>query len=332
LSPSSDPVRIAILGFGTVGRAVARLCLARSLDTPFRIAVAAVADRRAGALLDNDEEAGRRLLAKENGLPLSGEPEMGRFLRSLRGWGVETLVEALPTDIRSGQPAVGLVLQALSLGLHVVTVDKGAVVHAMDRFQREARRSGVGFAFTGTTGIRPPAFPPGCEVVDIEGVLNGTTNHILSRMLDGTGSFAQALREAQESGIAEADPSLDVDGWDTAFKILLLAKQCMHTSATLSDVRLRGLGPAVEPLVAEARATGSAVRLIGAARLGQGGVRLSVSPEIVGPASPFLSVSGMAKAALFRTRKHGTFFSNAVSGLDAIARVVLADIVAVSGE
>jgi homoserine dehydrogenase len=142
-------------------------------------------------------------------------------------------------------------------------------------------------------------------------------------------TFKQALTQAHEQGIAEPNPSLDIEAWDTACKILILANEWMHARATLGDVLRVGIGPETEELVRAARDSRRAVRLVGRARLWQDRVRLSVAPKIVGPESILYSISGTSKGAVFRTKQKGEIFTGSRSGRDAIASLILEDIKAV---
>jgi homoserine dehydrogenase len=145
-------------------------------------------------------------------------------------------------------------------------------------------------------------------------------------------SFDEALAGAQAAGIAEPDASLDVQGWDTASKILILAKSLMGAQARLSEVSRIGIGPETESLIRVGRASGRVVRLVGRARIWQGRVRVSVAPKLVEPDSPFYSVSGTSKAAVFRTDGLGAVLAHARSGRDAISQTIMEDIERITSE
>src|SRR5262249_47339934 len=155
--------------------------------------------------------------------------------------------------------------------------------------------------------------------------LNGTTNHILTAMQGQGLSFSEALGQAQRDGIAEPDPTLDTEGWDTACKILILAKALMGAEATLADVSRTGIGEETESLIEAACDKGKCVRLIGRAHVRQNQVLVSVSPEIIDGESPFYSVSGTSKAAIFRTAA-GEVISHSRSGRDVISQTILEDL------
>ena len=326
-------IRLALLGFGNVGRAFTRYLLRSRSDETFSIS--AVADVTGGLLLRDCENIRRLLEMQDRGNTVADYCDHGTFLdipdyiHSLKNAGIAALVECLPTNPEDGQPALSLILQVLEQGLHVVTVDKGPIAHGYRLLVEAAERSGAKLRYSGTTGVLPPSEVRGCHVLEIRGILNGTTNYILTEMQEHALSFDQALARAQEQGIAEPNPALDVQGWDTACKLLILANEWMEARATLDDVRRIGIGRATEESVAVARAAGRSVRLIGHARRWEGRVRLSVVPKIVARGSVFHAITGTSKGALFRTREKGEIFAGGVSGRDAIARIILDDVKAV---
>jgi homoserine dehydrogenase len=252
--------------------------------------------------------------------------DLSDFISRLPGVGVSTLVESLPTNLEDGQPALNLILKALSQGTSVVTVDKGPLGIGFESITEAARLGNSRIAFTGTTGVRPPDELRAERTIEIRGVLNGTTNYILSRMQERGASFEASLAQAQREGIAEPDPALDIEGQDTAVKILILAKQLMGAECRLAEVQRIGIGGETQSLIEAARARGCIVRLIGRARIWQGRVRVSVAPKMVNSDSPFFSVSGTSKAAVFRTEK-GEYLAHATSGRSEIAKVIFEDII-----
>jgi homoserine dehydrogenase len=357
--PPLSNLRMALLGFGNVGRALIDY-LARS---DLGIRVGAVADSSGGLLLGSGDDLQNIVAQKQAGTSLgqfAGERcirDAAEFIRMLPAAGIPVLVESLPTNIRDGQPALDLIKLALEQGTSVVTVDKGPLVHGFEELTQTARERGAGLAYSGTTGVRPPdtlaalgaqalgphprlaaasCLPdsglPASRVLEIRGILNGTTNYILTEMQQGALSFQEALARAISDGVAEPDPSLDVDGWDTACKILILAKSLMGADARLDQVSRIGIGPETESLINVGRSTGRIVRLAGRARIWQSRVRVSVAPKLVGPDSIFFSVSGTSKAAIFRTAEHGEVIVHSSSGRDSISEVIVDDILKLAGQ
>jgi homoserine dehydrogenase len=334
--PPKPQVNVALLGFGNVGRAFARHVEANSDAFPLRINIRAVADSSGALLLSNwrsfetamaHKSAGRRLADFAREHLIADAPD---FIRTLPSAGISLLIEALPTDIISGEPALSLIKIALEQGTDVVTVDKGPVVHGLNELNQIASKSGARLGYSGTTGVTIPDEIAGNRVLEIRGVLNGTTNYILTEMQQHNRSFDDALATAQVEGIAEPDSSLDIEGWDTASKILILAKSLMRASSRLDQVSRIGIGPQTESLIQVARKSGRVVRLAGRARIWQGRVRVSVAPKLIEIDSPFYAVSGTSKAAIFRTEEHGPVLSLSRSGRDAISQTILEDIVRTS--
>jgi homoserine dehydrogenase len=329
--PLRIQVTVALLGFGNVGRAFVRYVDSAAAASQTAIRIRAVADSSGGLFLDNDSSVKRLIAHKESGRSLQefapGEliGDAQEFIRALQSAGVSVLVESLPTNIADGQPALELITAALEQGTNVVTVDKGPLVHGFEALKEAARKGAARLGYSGTTGVSIPELASD-RVLEIRGVLNGTTNYILTEMQQRQRSFDEALATAQADGIAEPDPSLDVQGWDTASKILILAKSLMGANARLAEVSRIGIGPETESLIRIARESGRVVRLVGRARTWQGRVRVSVAPKLVEPDSPFYSVSGTSKAAVFRTEQQGAVLALARSGRDAISQTIMDDI------
>jgi homoserine dehydrogenase len=323
-------IKIGLLGFGNVGRAFVHY-LDRT-DECRNFAIHGVADITGGRILSDSADARYILETVDGGGTVADCAERGKlldvpaYLDKLVEAGVRVLVECLPTNPHNGQPALNLILRAMDHRLSIVTVDKGPIVHGFQSLTSIAKSKRIGLAYSGTTGVRPPAEIAGCHVLEIHGILNGTTNHILTAMLNDGLSFKQAVAEARDKGIAEPNPQLDIEGWDTACKLVILANEWMQANVTLPEVVRVGIGNETEKMIADAKATGGAVRLIGRARLVAGQARLSVGPKIIGSQSPLHAISGTSKGAIFATREKGELFAGGFSGRDAIAQIILDDI------
>ncbi|MBI3649584.1 MAG: hypothetical protein HY231_00875 [Acidobacteria bacterium] len=330
-------INIALLGFGNVGRALLRQLEKIGEAQDPKINLRAIADSSGALMIHTPELVNVLLTHKEAGrtikafAPAAFLAHPADILKAFQREHIHCIVESLPTNIRDGQPALDWLTAALSQGLNVVTVDKGVMVHGFDALQQAAASGNSRLAFTGTTGVAIPDELADDQVVEIRGVLNGTTNYILTAMQEQRLSFNEALGMAQRDGIAEPDPSLDVEGWDTACKILILANALMKADAKLAEVSRLGISDATQSLIDNGRTTNRVVRLVGRARLWQGRVRVSVAPKLLDKDSPFYALSGTAKAAVFRTAERGEFFSYARSGRDAISQIILDDVRSVVG-
>lgn len=335
--PPKPQITVALLGFGNVGRAFARFVEADSETSRVRINIGAIADNSGALLLHYGPSLQRAIAHKEAGHRLADlTPERLitgplEFIRALPSAGISVLIEALPTNIADGEPAMSLIKAALEQGTNVVTVDKGPIVHALDELNEIASKSGARLGYSGTTGVPIPDELAAERVLEIRGVLNGTTNYILTEMQQHHRSFDDALATAQAEGIAEPDSSLDIEGWDTASKILILARALMQAGSRLEQVSRIGIGAQTESLIRIARESGRVVRLVGRARMWQRRVRVSVAPKLIEPDSPFYAISGTSKAAIFRTEERGPVLALARSGRDAISQTILEDIIRISG-
>ena len=265
-------VDLALVGFGNVGRRFARLLedrrdrLAHDYDLTCR--VIGVSTRRHGALSRSDGldavaaaqviEAGGVL--KELGELAPGSADvidaLARSSAPLR-----VLVETTTLDIVAAQPARDHVKRALETGCHVVTANKGPAAFAYRELAELAARNDVSFLFEGAVMDGIPVFNlvretmPTVTIEGFRGVVNSTTNHILTALESGD-EYAPALAQMQAQGIAEADPSLDVDGWDAAAKAAALANVLLDAGITPRDVDRTGIGPSTAAWAREARGRG----------------------------------------------------------------------------
>jgi homoserine dehydrogenase len=330
-----NQVDIALLGLGNVGRAFADY-IGRMPDNRLRLQIRALADSSGGLFIENAEQLEQILHHKATGRRISEFPTPSittnahDFIDQVASAGVRVLVESLPTNLEDGQPALDLINAALSAGVHVVTVDKGPLIPGFEALKQTAQTSGTQLGFTGTTGVSIPDELADEKVIEIRGVLNGTTNYILSEMQERGASFSEALSGAQASGVAEPDPSLDLDGWDTVVKTLILAKALMGATTKLDEVSRIGISAETDELIRIGKTTNRVVRLVGRARIHQGRVRVSVAPKLLGEDSPFYSVSGTSKLAVFRTASKREIVSPSLSGRDAISQTIVDDIVKVT--
>ncbi len=300
-------MNIAIIGCGGVGKALL-------------------------ALLERQQT----LLAKEN-LHINVKYIIGRgddVSPALADSDLDTAVILTPTNKDNGQPGLDYARAFLSAGKHVVTADKGIIIHGYTELRDLATSKGVKLALGCTTGGALPSINAGIfdmagsNIVSIEGILNGTTNFILDEMEASGCEYAEALAKAQQDGIAEANPTLDVEGWDTAGKLLILTKVLMDQAATLDDVEVEGITKLTAADIKEAAASGYKYKLVGRAEISDGKLHLTVKPDPI-PANHLLyAVSGKNKAVRYVSDTLGELvIMGGASGTTPAAASVLRDLV-----
>jgi homoserine dehydrogenase len=302
--------RLAFMGFGNVGKALAKLFLSKQAELQQRygltIAATGIASGRHGMAID-PEGIDLELAQQTNDLTtLSKVATPGSGLDFIRQCGADVLFENTPVNYATGQPAVDHLRLALELGMHGITANKGPVVHAYRELTDLAERKGRKFYFESTVMDGAPIFSlfrealPGANLRMLRGVLNSTTNMILTRMEQGD-SFDNAVAYCQQIGIAETDPSGDIDGWDAAVKVAALVTVLMGVPLKPADVDrtgIRGIGPEE---IEHARQSGKRWKLVCSAERLENGVQGKVAPEMVGLDSPMYGVSGTTSIVEFKT-------------------------------
>ena len=306
--------RFALLGFGNVGRAFVRLLQKKDseLRDQYQVtwSITAIATGRHGAALNhqgiNPEQA---LKVAESGgslASISASPAPSDLCALIRQSGANVMFENSPVNYETGQPAIDHLRTALECGMHAITANKGPVVHAHAELTALAKTQGVRFFHEAAVMDGAPIFSlfrsalPGARLLALRGVLNSTTNLILTRM-EGGESFDNAVRYAQQIGIAETDPSGDVDGWDAAVKVAALATVLMGTPLKPQDVQREGIRGITPVEIARAAAQGKRWKLVCSARRTEHGVEGQVMPEMVDHSSPMYSVSGTTSIVEFQT-------------------------------
>ena len=303
--------RLTLLGFGNVGRELTRLLSARRdwlTSRGVAFPVTGVANRTTANVLD--------------------------FIRSVPA---DIVVEMTPlrVDLR-GEPAIAHVRAALEAGRHVVSANKGPVAWAYRDLDRLARSAGKQFLFEATVMDGTPVFSlarhtlPGCRVIAGRGVLNTTTNYVLGRMAEGVG-LDEAVREAQAGGFAEADPSLDLDGWDAALKITCVTNVLMGLDLRPEDVERTGIRGITPEDIAREAARGRVWKLVAEAS-GAPQPLARVRPEAL-PATDLLAlVDGTSSALTLTTDLMGpiTVFEHSPS-LAQTAYGVFRDLLEIAG-
>jgi len=297
--------KFALLGFGNVGQAFARLLQrkALTLNDEYGIAflVTAIATGSHGRAINPagiDLDTAVELMQQGGSLDkLSIVPAPVDNIEFIRASGADVLFENSPVSYADGQPALTHIRTALEAGMHAVTANKGPVVHGYHELTRLAGEHGVRFLFESTVMDGAPVFGvareaiPAAKFSRIQGVLNSTTNLILTRMEVGE-SFDQAVAYAQSIGIAETDPSGDVDGWDASVKISALITVLMDTPFTPDKVDRQGIRAITPEKIAEAKAAGKRWKLICTAERQGGAIKATVAPQMVGPDTAMYTLEG----------------------------------------
>jgi homoserine dehydrogenase len=333
--------KLALLGFGNVGQALARLLLRKrsTLNSEYNISfsVTGIATARRGSAINPDgidlEGALEQLERGEPLTPLSTLPAPRDSLDFIRRCGADVLFENTPVDYASGQPAVDHLRLALESGMHAITANKGPVVHAYWELTALAARQGRKFYFESTVMDGAPIFSlfrqalPAAHLRAFRGVLNSTTNLILTRMEAGE-SFEDAVAYAQSIGVAETDPSGDIDGWDASVKVAALATVLMGASLKPSDVDRHGIRDITPAEIARARSQGKRWKLVCSAERQGKSVRGRVAPEMVGVESPLYGVEGTTSIVQFESDVLGLLsVIEADPGPDTTAYGLLADFI-----
>ena len=295
-------MKAILVGFGFIGRSLVK-ALASKLELIKRFhpgfKLIGVATRQGYLLDDNLDLAALKEASKISDYP--GRLHEAPALELIEASGADVLFEATPTNVVDGQPGLAHMEAAIRAGMHVVTSNKGPLVVAYRRLMELAARRGVEVKFEATVAGAVPLFSlvssslKGDEVKRVYGILNSTTNYILSRMHFDNVSFEAALREAKERGIAERDPSNDIEGIDAACKLVIIANAIMNRDAKIQDVERTGISKVTREAVGLARKAGCAIKLIASAS-----EVLTVRPRLV-PLNHPLCVHGTLNAVCLET-------------------------------
>lgn len=292
-------MRVALIGYGNVGRAFARLLERKRAVFPFRIVGIHTAHH--GTAID------------EAGLPVepafhAAAASADEFLNRAR---CDVVVEITTLNPESGEPALSHIRAAFARGRHVITSNKGPVAHAYAALREEARRAGAEFRFESTVMDGAPVFNmvrnnlPGVKVLGFTGVLNSTSKVAIRALREGK-TLEQGIAEAQYLGIAEADVRYDIEGWDSAAKTAVLANVLMDARTTPLQVERRGIGRLTPSRLQKLAEAGRTVCLVSCGDTTPDGIRLRVRPEVVRETDLLASVRGTSNVILLHTDLMGT--------------------------
>lgn len=293
--------RLCFLGFGNVGRALARLVLAKATELRdtygIECQITGVASRRLGWLVCEEGFDVPTLLAKRESVidSVHSTSDLSQWLTTSRP---DIVFETTSLNPHTGQPAIDYLRAALEAGAHAITANKGPIVYGYDQLRDLARAQGKRFLFESTVLDSAPVFSlfreslPLAKLRGFSGVFNSTTNVILETMEEGR-SFAEGVKTAQELGVAETDPSYDVDGWDSTMKICAVARVVMQMPLLPGQIERQGIRELTAQQLQKARGEGRPIKLVSRARFNEvGTIVASVKPEQVPITDPLGSVRG----------------------------------------
>ena len=335
---------IALLGFGGVNRALARLVAEKNeawaSELGFTLKIVGVSDIFLGSVIGKDGLDPQKLIAVpsqkgafaslDNG---SAEPDNETVIRFS---GADIVAEATFTNPVDGEPATTFCRWALEKGISVVTTNKGPVALHASSLKKLAESTGSSFEFEGAVMSGTPVIRmaqetlAGSEIVGFKGILNGTSNFILSSMQAGL-DFGDALAKAQELGYAEADPTADVEGHDVRLKVVILANELLGAKLTPSDVQCEGISKITVNDIQNAASKDARWKLIGSAKRSPcGAITASVSPQLLPISDALAGVSGATNAVTFETNLLGPVtVVGAGAGRIETAYALLSDIVSI---
>lgn len=308
--------KLAFIGFGVVGQGLAEILLNKKEELKqkegFETTVVAISDFIKGSIYNpNGLDIGVALKTLKETGNLENYPETPGLitgwnsLKTIVGTNADTIIEVSYTDVKTGQPAIDHCKAAFEGGKNVVMTNKGPVALAYKELSELAEKNGVYWGFegtvmSGTPSLRMPIVTlAGNEIKEIRGILNGTTNYILTKMEQEGVSYEAALKEAQELGYAEADPTSDVEGYDARYKIVILANYVMGIPLKVEDVSCKGITDISLKDIDDAKAEGKRWKLLAKVKKENGMTVASIAPEKVDITDSLASIGGAVNAITY---------------------------------
>jgi homoserine dehydrogenase len=315
-------VRLAVVGLGNVGRRFLELLRIKEplLRERFGLefVVTAAGDTSGGAEYYRGLDVPTILELKSSGKGVAAYPQHGRgemtMVDVVRSCHADVLVENTLTNLTDGEPGLSTMRQAITQKMHIATANKGPLVLAYQDLFARAAKQGVRILHSATVAGGLPVVNLGrrdlgaSEITKFEGIVNGTTNHILDAMARGE-SYESALAHAQAVGMAEADPTLDVDGWDAANKLVIVANACLRRPTLLQDIRVEGIRGITSADFERARAEDRVIKLVARAVRRGTDYELTVKPEFLERSHPLAGVHGGYMAVLYESDINGEIFA-----------------------
>ncbi|WP_257350914.1 homoserine dehydrogenase [Pseudalkalibacillus decolorationis] len=315
--------KLAFIGFGVVGQGLAEILRdkkeALRQDEGFEPVIVGISDLMKGSIyhpngldIDTVLQVLKETGSLENYPQTPGLVTGWDSLKTIRESNADTIIEVSYTDVKTGQPAIDHCKTAFANGKNVVMTNKGPVALAYGELSKMAEERNVHWGFEGTVMSGTPALRmpittlAGNEITEIRGILNGTTNFILTKMEEEGVSYDKALKEAQELGYAEADPTSDVEGFDVRYKIVILANYIMGVPLTVEEVACKGITDITLNDIEEAKQEGKRWKLLAKLRNEEGKVIASIAPEKIAVTDPLASINGAINAITYNCDLLGT--------------------------
>ncbi|EJR54889.1 hypothetical protein IIM_01829 [Bacillus cereus VD107] len=309
-------IQVVLSGYGTVGREFIKLLNEKHLyiyeTYGIQLVVSGVLGRNIA--IHNEEGLSIQHLLEYSG----GTAAIEKYLehhpneRTTNSISGNVLVESTVTNLKDGNPGKQYIKQAIEKHMDIVAISKGALVTNWREINEAAKMKNVRIRYSGATAAALPTLDigqfslAGCNIEKIEGILNGTTNYILTKMYEEDITFEEALKEAQNKGIAETNPILDVSGSDSACKLLLLTNSLMRTENTLTDIHVKGIENVTKLQIRNAKEQNKYIKLIASAYEDKDGkVNLNVEPLEIEKDHPLARVNGTEKGITFFTDTMG---------------------------
>jgi homoserine dehydrogenase len=332
-------MRVILFGFGVVGQNLTKLLLSSENDIytnyGMKPRIVAVTDSKGYVISTSGLDLERLLEIKRSKGSVyyytDNVTSKGSFkdldIDELLSLDAECLIDVTPTNIRNGEPSLTYITSAMKHGKNIVTANKGPLAIAFPSLIELAKYNNVILRFSATVGGGTPILEfakhclKGDSIMSIKGILNGTTNYILSKMEEGL-EFAQALEDARLKGYAEADPTLDIDGYDAAAKLVIIANWIMNLKVTMNDVKFTGIRDVRREDILRLLKEGSTIKLIA-----ECDNKLSVMPQVISKKDP-LCVNGTLNAVKFFSERSGelTLIGKGAGGIET-ASAILRDLI-----
>ncbi len=334
--------KIGLLGFGTVGQGITEILLDKKdylkKKYGFKFDIVAVADAVFGNVYNAKGLDVQQMLKEAKSKKKFTKDKVDwDNLKLIKKSNTTVWCELTYTDLKTGGPAIDHVKTALKSGKHIVTSNKGPAALYYPEMKKIADKNGVKFMIEGTVVAGTPIINltngplAGCTISKIRGILNGTTNYMLTEMEKGM-SYADVLKVAQEKGYAEADPTGDVEGHDARGKVTILANIVMGAGIKIDDVPCKGITKITPADIEKAKKQGKRWKLIGSVEMKDGKVITSVSPEMIDLSHPLAGVMGATNALTFTTDLLGDVtIVGPGAGRKETGFAILTDLLAING-